>query len=68
MRDEGRRVLPDLGEASFQIDPGIEQPLREDREVFENFMAFPALYRRVRIDTIQSAKKQPGFSAAGWKS
>ncbi|TNJ62252.1 thymidylate synthase [Paenibacillus hemerocallicola] len=59
MRDEGRRVLPDMDHDSFKIDRVIEQRLKEERQAYENFLAFPALYRRVRIDTIQSNKNQP---------
>lgn len=44
---------------SFRIDKGIEQRLKEERQVYENFMAFPDLYKRVRIDTIQSVRNQP---------
>ncbi|WP_456287367.1 YdeI/OmpD-associated family protein [Paenibacillus sp. AK002] len=59
MSDEGRRVLPDMDPGSFRIDGVIEQRLKEEKQVFENFMAFPDLYKRVRIDTIQSYKNQP---------
>lgn len=59
MREEGRRVLPDMNHDSFKIDKIIEQRLKEERQVYENFLAFPALYNRVRIDTIQSIKNQP---------
>lgn len=59
MSDEGRRVLPDMDPGSFRIDGVIEQRLREEKQVYENFMAFPDLYKRVRIDTIQSYKNQP---------
>jgi uncharacterized protein YdeI (YjbR/CyaY-like superfamily) len=59
MRDEGRKVLPDMDRDSFKIDKVIEQRLKEERQVYENFLAFPALYKRVRIDTIQSNKNQP---------
>ncbi|GKS13528.1 hypothetical protein YDYSY3_45280 [Paenibacillus chitinolyticus] len=44
---------------SFRIDPVIEQRLKEEKQVYENFKAFPDLYKRVRIDTIQSIKNQP---------
>ncbi len=27
--------------------------------IYENFMNFPELYRRIRIDTIQQVRKQP---------
>ncbi len=59
MRDEGRKVLPDMGLDSFKIDRVIEQRLKEEKQVYENLMAFPDLYKRVRIDTIQSNKNQP---------
>ncbi|MBT2761326.1 YdeI/OmpD-associated family protein [Paenibacillus sp. ISL-20] len=59
MRDEGRMVLPEMDHDSFRIDGVIEQRLKEEKQVYENFMAFPDLYRRVRIDTIQSNKNQP---------
>lgn len=59
MNDEGRKVLPAMDHVSFKLDKVIEQRLKEDVQVYENFMAFPALYQRVRIDTIQSNKNQP---------
>jgi len=59
MSEEGRRVLPDMDPNSFRIDNVIEQRLKEEQQVYENFMAFPDLYKRVRIDNIQSIKKQP---------
>ncbi|WP_159888156.1 YdeI/OmpD-associated family protein [Paenibacillus puerhi] len=59
MTDEGRNVLPDMNCDSFRIDGVIEERLNEERKVYENFMAFPDLYKRVRIDTIQSNKHQP---------
>ncbi|MNZ90813.1 hypothetical protein D3C78_1097840 [compost metagenome] len=58
MSDEGRKVLPDMNLASFKVDRVIEQRLKEEQQVYENFLAFPALYKRVRIDTIQSNKNQ----------
>ncbi|WP_372007410.1 YdeI family protein [Paenibacillus chitinolyticus] len=59
MTDEGRKVLPDMDDDSFRIDPVIEQRLKEEKQVYENFKAFPELYKRVRIDTIQNIKNQP---------
>ncbi|SEN48859.1 YdeI family protein [Paenibacillus sp. OV219] len=59
MKDEGRTVLPNMDYDSFRIDSVIEQRLMEEKQVYENFMAFPDLYKRVRIDTIQSYKDQP---------
>lgn len=59
MTDEGRKVLPDMNEENFTIHPYILQALQEDSEVYAHFLAFPALYQRVRIDTIQSMEHQP---------
>lgn len=59
MTDEGRKVLPDMNYDSFKIDGVIEERLKEEKQVYENFMAFPDLYKRVRIDTIQGNKNQP---------
>lgn len=59
MRDEGIKVLPDMDPDAFVIDNVIMQRLKEDREVYANFVAFPSLYQRVRIDTIQSNKDDP---------
>ncbi|CAH1203771.1 hypothetical protein PAECIP111893_02064 [Paenibacillus plantiphilus] len=59
MRDEGRKVLPAMDPDSFTIDRIIEHRLKEDRQVYDHFLAFPALYNRVRIDTIQSIQNQP---------
>lgn len=56
MREAGRAVLPDL--QSFVIDEEIMNELRSDPLVLKNFNAFPELYKRVRIDNIQSYKKQ----------
>jgi len=61
MSDEGRRVLPNMEIDSFRIAEDIEIRLREDQETYKNFTAFPALYTRVRIDTIQSVKNHPAM-------
>ncbi len=59
MTDAGRAVLPDMSPAGFHIDEEVLKALRSEQEVWENFQKFPALYQRVRIDTIQIKKKQP---------
>lgn len=43
---------------------GILMALQSDPVVWENFNKFPALYQRVRIDTIQIKKKQPELFAS----
>lgn len=59
MKEEGRRVLPDMRLESFIIDKEIEARLKEDDQAYQNFLNFPELYRRIRIDTIQSYRNEP---------
>lgn len=61
MTEAGRRVLPAMDRDSFQIDPAILEQLQADTQVYANFLAFPELYRRIRIDTIQSCRNQPAL-------
>ncbi len=58
MTDAGRAVLPDMSPSGFIIDNEILKALQADLYVWNNFLNFPPLYRRVRIDTIQIKKKQ----------
>lgn len=59
MTDAGRAVLPDMSPSGFVIDDEILNALQADTTVWNNFLSFPPLYQRVRIDTIQIKKKQP---------
>lgn len=59
MTDNGRKVLPDMSGDAFIIDDVIEKRLKQDEETYSNFMKFPELYRRIRIDTINQVKNQP---------
>ena len=52
MTDKGREVCPDLN-AEFNIDSDILERLTSHPQAYQNFMSFPDLYRRVRIDNIQ---------------
>ncbi|MED0946892.1 YdeI/OmpD-associated family protein [Bacillus mobilis] len=61
MKEEGLRVLPDMRPESFTIDVDIETRLKEDDQLYENFINFPDLYRRIRIDTIQSYRNEPNI-------
>lgn len=61
MTDAGRAVLPDMSPAGFIADDNILKALKADDEAWKNFCNFPALYQRVRIDTIQIKKKQPAL-------
>lgn len=56
MTEAGLKVLPDMRPESFIIDQEIETRLKEDDQVYQNFLSFPELYRRIRIDNIQSYK------------
>lgn len=56
MTEQGLNILPDMRPESFTIDPEIEARLKEDPQVYENFLNFPELYRRIRIDNIQGYK------------
>ena len=58
MTDAGRAVLPDMSESGFVIDPEIRQAFLENPTAWEKFQSFPALYQRVRIDSIQRDKKK----------
>lgn len=57
----GKSVLPNMEVSSFVIYELIEKRLKEDPIAYKNFRNFPDLYKRVRIDTIQSVKKQEGL-------
>jgi len=59
MQPSGRQVLPDMRPDAFVIDDVIKTRLQEDPVVHEQFKHFPELYRRIRIDTIQSVRKDP---------
>lgn len=52
MTDSGRVVLPDMSEAGLVINQDILMLLQSDNMIWQIFLSFPALYRRVRIDTI----------------
>jgi uncharacterized protein YdeI (YjbR/CyaY-like superfamily) len=58
MTAEGRKVLPDLNGNDFKMDEQIMKKLKESDYTYENFMKFPELYRRIRIDTINQVKNQ----------
>ncbi|MDE6380896.1 MAG: YdeI/OmpD-associated family protein, partial [Muribaculaceae bacterium] len=55
MTDKGLEVCPDLT-AEFIIDADILQRFAVNPLAYHNFMAFPDLYRRVRIDNIQRVR------------
>ncbi|MDO4929660.1 MAG: YdeI/OmpD-associated family protein [Bacteroidales bacterium] len=55
MTEAGRKALPDMS-SDMKIDPDILSAFRANPQAWENFRRFPALYQRVRIDTIQRDK------------
>ena len=57
MTDEGKRVLPDMNADSFIINEDILAILRQDEALYRNFQALPELYVRIKIDNIQSVRK-----------
>lgn len=57
MTEAGRAVLPNMSLSSVSIDKDILKALQCDYEVWKTFQRFPDLYQRIRIDTIQSQKK-----------
>lgn len=59
MTEAGWKAMSNIDKQSFAIDKIIEDKLKEDDNVYENFMKFPELYRRIRIDTIQQVRNQP---------
>lgn len=57
MTQEGENAFQRVEESSFYIDPHIEKKIKEDPKIYENFLNFPELYKRIRIDTIQREQK-----------
>ena len=57
MTDQGRACLPDMAPQSFTVHPRIISALQSDPEAWKNYLALPDLYKRIRIDTIQSCLK-----------
>ena len=58
MTDAGRAALPDMSESGFVIDTEIQKAFWENPLAWKNSQSFPALYQRVRIDSIQRDKKK----------
>ncbi|SPP29229.1 conserved hypothetical protein [Brochothrix thermosphacta] len=57
MTTAGRAVLPEMDPNLFEWDARIVEALKQDDVVYQNFRTFPILYQTIRIDTIQSYKK-----------
>ncbi|BDC50634.1 hypothetical protein F183_A29500 [Bryobacterales bacterium F-183] len=57
MTEAGARNLPDLSETTVRVPADIEQKLRE-AGAWQNFLAFPPLYARVRIGYIEEFRNR----------
>ena len=68
MTPHGEKCLPEMNLETFRIDPYILQILQQDPLIYANFLAFPRLYRHVRLDTIQIKKTSRNCSASAWKN
>ena len=55
MTDEGRKVVPTI---PFEVNSDIMGAIKDCKETHKNFLAFPDVYRRVRIDNIQTYKDE----------
>ena len=58
MTDAGRAVLPDMSVDAFTVDNDISKAFRANPIAWNNFLSFPPLYQRVRIDCIQRDKNK----------
>jgi len=56
MTEAGQATLPDLA-ISPALPPDIEQALKSAPDAWPNFLAFPELYRRVRVGFIEEQRK-----------
>lgn len=59
MTDAGRATLPDL-ETQSVVAADIVDALKAELGAWSYFLAFPDLYRRVRIGYIEEMRKNPG--------
>ena len=59
MTEAGRATLPDLS-AQFVFAEDIVDALKSEPDAWYNFLAFPELYRRVRIGYIEEVRKNGG--------
>lgn len=57
MTESGRKVLPEMDEQRFQIDPEIKNALIA-ANAWENFLSFPPLYQRIRASNVAFYQKR----------
>lgn len=53
MTPAGLAVIPDIDPENFVFQDWVLDALKEDPATWENFMSFPAAYRRIKADRIQ---------------
>lgn len=63
MTESGRKACPDL-DADFVIMPEILAEFKANSVAWDNFLNFPALYQRVRIDNIHRVVNTPEIYAS----
>jgi uncharacterized protein YdeI (YjbR/CyaY-like superfamily) len=59
MTSAGLAVAPDLTVVDLVIADDVAAALRAQDQTWENFAAFPELYKRIRIDYVEEMRKQP---------
>ncbi len=59
MTETGRAKLPDLTLNAFRVADDILAALQKDPQTWENFQAFPEIYQRIRIGSIEEVREQP---------
>jgi uncharacterized protein YdeI (YjbR/CyaY-like superfamily) len=59
MTPAGLAVAPDLTIIDLVIAPDVEAALQAQDRAWENFVAFPELYKRIRIGYVEEMRKQP---------
>lgn len=63
MTESGRKACPDL-DSDFIIMPEILAEFKANSVAWDNFLNFPALYQRVRIDNIHRVVNAPEIYAS----
>jgi uncharacterized protein YdeI (YjbR/CyaY-like superfamily) len=59
MTPAGLAVAPDLTLVDLVLAADVAAALKTEKSTWENFEAFPDLYKRIRIDYIEEMRKQP---------
>ncbi len=59
MTESGRAILPDLTLEPLQIAPDIQSALQADPQTWQNFLAFPDIYQRIRIGYVEEMRQNP---------